>query len=238
MVKIPTVSPGTTQLTTRSATAPRTSGTRGKELQIAGQVIEKTASFLYQKMDKARNYTEATQAELFTNSKNADLLIYQDTDTYTDPSGRIRLRTGRKEDYAYYDEQIRKNREEVGKFFSNKEQQAKFMAEYDKSALITRNQITNTFMKNMVSEGQVATLEAIDGLSDTYAMSGDKNILKQIEATIDGATAQGFFNPKEAYNLKKKNTDNAKWKLFLNDFMFDPDQTEKDLRSNKYGLST
>jgi len=214
-MKIPVVEPGNLQLRTTSPNAPmRKIGTSGQALQAAGGTIKKIADERYRVLDAARNYTEASQAELFTTSKMADLLLKADTDTYTDPEGKVRLKTGKKEDFAYYDEQIRKGRQEVTKFFSNKEQQEKFLAEYDKSAIIARNQIQRRFTSNMIAEGRVAVFERIDELANAFAVSDDpkkgKIIPRLIEAEIDKAVAMGFFKLEKAHDLKKKVLEDAK----------------------------
>ncbi len=202
MVKIPVTESGTTQLTTRAAIAPITPDTRGKSLQVAGRALEESASFLYKKMDDARNYTEAIQYEGFKIRKMAELKVQATNDTYTDSEGRVWGKTGKPEDIKPYREMMKKDKEEAGKIFSNKEQQAKAMADWDMSSIVTENAINNTFMKNVAINGDVIVRETLDSLVNTY--DGSKEDKEDIENVLNNAVANNIYNPKEAANLKNK----------------------------------
>ena len=237
-MKIPRIGVGGTQLQTKSTQTIRPEGldTSGRGLQALGQSVEKVGSDLYEKMNAARNFAEQTKADLYTTKKMGQLLLYADTDTTTDSTGKVVQRTGTAEDYHYYNEQISKGREEVAGLFTNKDMQATYLAEYDKQAIVTKAGIQKKFMSNLIDQGKADTLETVDNLTKAYGLTGNKVALDQIDQIMDSAVAQGFYSKTEGYKLKTNAVDNAKYQNFLSEFMIDPDGAAEKLKNNAYGL--
>jgi hypothetical protein len=243
-MRIPRVGVSGGQLQTESQAKIRLEGldTSGRGLQAIGGAVENVGNDLYTKMNEARNYTETAQAELYTTKKMSELLVKADTDTYTDPSGKVRLRTGKEGDFLSYDDEISKGREEVGKFFSNKDQQAKFMAEYDKSALVTRNALQNKFTKNMISEGQAAIDEKVNELVTSYSITGDAQFINgssnSIESTYNNAVRLGYFDANTAYTKKEEAIKKAQNRAFIADAQRNRDEAKKKLEAGVYGFDS
>lgn len=238
MARIPMISPGNTQLsnpklTTQSPNAEQTQQIGpGKGLEALGGTISKVADEQYRQWDEARNYSEVAQAKLKMTQGMGELLLKSDTDI--DPTTG-RLRTGKKEDYASYDQSFRTLREDVAKVFTNKETQEKFLSgDYDLQTLVTRNAIQKKFMGNMINEGQATTIETIDTLANAYVVTGDEKILEQIGSTLDGAMNQGFFDADKVSTLKKAALKDAHWKRFDTDRMNNPAMVEENIDKNVY----
>jgi len=206
----------------------------GKGLEAIGGAVEKSSNYLYQKMDEARNYSEASQAKLKMVKGMSELMIKADTDV--DPSTG-KLRTGKKADYESYDNALRTMREDVAKTFTNKDVGQRFLADdYDLSALTTRNKIQNTFTKNMINEGQATTIETTYNLANTYAATGDETLLKQIDSTLTEATNKGLFSADVAYNKKLDMLNMAKYNRFLTEYRADPVSTTEKVKTNGFKM--
>jgi hypothetical protein len=234
-MRIPQTAPGNAQLTTTtpSAQQSQTVGV-GKGLEALGGAVEKTTNYLYQKMDEARNFAEASKAELYVAQKMGELELKASTDVVVGPDGKPKRRTGSPDDFKPYDDELRKTKSEASKFFTNKEQADKFSFEYDKSALLTRNRIQNTFMKNLINEGQATTQDWANRLAEHYALSGSEKALENIEKIYDNAVVKGFFDADVGENKKKLALKDARSKLFIHDLEVNPKLADERLKSNFY----
>lgn len=215
-MRIPRVGPGSGQLTTITPNAKQTVADQtGTGLEAIGGAVNDSMNYAYKQLEEARNYSEVAQAKLKMTQGMADLMLKADTDI--DPATG-KLRTGKKEDYASYDQALSTMRQEVSKGFTNKETQERFLSgEYDLAALTTKNKIQNTFTKNMIDEGKTATLQLVDSSIGAYGVTKDAASLKQIEMDIDAAANRGFFTSQEAYKLKQEKIGSAIEQAIYND---------------------
>lgn len=201
----------------------------GAGIESLGKAVEQSANFMYQKMDEARNYTETTKAKLFLAEENAKLALEMTTGTVTGPDGKVRRRTGTPEDLAYYKQKQAQILQTAEGFHTSKDQLMRSKFEYEKDALVTGSSIQNAWMKNTISEGQAATQEWMDRLSNHYSQTGSKRALEEIDKVMNNAVMKGFYDAEQAYKLKSKITEDSKFNRFLFKYQENPTEAQKNI---------
>ena len=155
MARIPQTSPGNTQLTTTTPSAQQTQTVgQGKGLEHLGGAVEKSADYLYQKMDEARDYTETAKGSLYVTEENNKLAIEMLQGTVIGPDGKPRRRTGTPEDIACYKQKQKQILETAKRFHTSKDGEMRASFAYEKDALVTENAIVNGWRKTHWKKGK------------------------------------------------------------------------------------
>ena len=236
MVKIPRIAPGGSQIDTRSPQVRKTQPSlEGKGLQVIGGAVENVADVLYKKFDEARNLLESSEAGLLAKEELSKTILEEKT-AVNEESGRLKTGKPGSGDFDASKERITSLREQVKGIFSNKDNEAKFMQQFDLLAAGATTTIAKNFRANMVSSGKAVVLKRVDDRIADYAITQDKKHLKDIENIISESEVAGFYNAEQAFKLKRTAIQNAKYQSFLHEFMGDPDGAEKKLKNNAYGL--
>lgn len=241
MARIPRVAPGSTQLsnpklTTESPNAFQTQSTgTGQGISALGQGVEKGANYLYQKMDEARNFTEVSQAEAYDSQLFANELAK--SDTAVDKAGRPRQ--GAKEDFRDHDEAFKNSENDIGKFFTNKETEARYKADRQKNIIATRTQIARKYQQNMIDAGKASTINKVQSDITNYALMPDEKkpfYEKMLEHNIKEGVRLGFLSETQAQKLQYDSKQDARYNAFLNDFRAKPEDAEAKFLAGKYGM--
>lgn len=236
MAKIPVFSPGSAQLRTTSTASPYTKvGSAGAGMEELGGAISKSADFLYQKLDEARNFTEIAQAEAHDTQTQASELLR--ADTAVDKMGRPRQ--GSLEDMKDHDDVFKKDEETIRGYFSNRETEARYMAERAKSIMSTKSQIMRKYTGNMIDAGKAATINKVTSDIQNYATVPDEKkpfYEKMLKYNIAEGVRRGFLNETAAQKLQYDSIQDARYNAFLTDFRAKPEETEAKFLAGKYGL--
>lgn len=205
MARIPTISPGNTQisnpkLTTQSPQAMQTQTIGpGQGIETIGKAIENTANDAYAKLNKARSVAQTQQAKLIAAEDiakiNSKVLAKQDIKDWNDLSE--------------FDSDFENIKSKTSNVFTNKEDAAAFDNALSLDLVSAQSQMRSELKKRWTREGQgrlVAQGEFNKGL---YARGTDRALEDQLK-TIDDFAKADIIYPEEAEKEKIKITNDYK----------------------------
>lgn len=241
MAKIPTLGPGSAQLgrpkiSTKSPSAMQTQTIgAGKGIAALGSDIAQSASYMYQKMDEARNFTEIAQAEVADARMLAGELMK--AETAVDKIGRPRQ--GSPEDFKDHDEIFKQSGETIGGYFSNKETEVRYESERQKNIIATRTQIARKYNQNMIDAGKAALLNKINDDVEIYnVISAEQRPahIKRVKNDIAEGVRLGFITALDEQKLVADSEERMRTGLVYFDADRDLTGTLDELKKGTNGI--
>lgn len=239
MARIPRVGIGNTQLsnpklTTESGQAMQTQAIgEGRGIEALGGAVEKSANYLYQKMDEARNYVESSQFELIQ-SKKAQVRQKYALATTTDSDGRVWSATNTPENREALERDLRAIDDESFKVFTNKEQEAMARATAQKINMTIKLDVQSDWMKNVARNGQAATGIYYDAIATTF--KGTPEEIKAINDRANLDIANNISTPEQAYKDAQATIKKGWNNMYLTDLKDNPKLAGERLDAKFYGF--
>ena len=210
MAQIPRVGPGSTQLRTQSviptqsATAEQTyTDSLGKGLETIGGAVEKVASEQYQKLDEARNYAENSKADLYKVEYMAKVRLAESQRLNPDGSPIT------DSDTKSFKAELEQGKNYLNSAYTNKEQLAKAINNWDKDAIVLENDVIKDRYKNISLVAQASDAEKVRKLQQNYDGSE-----KARQAIKDAYSNRIIYDPLKADTLTQAALKEANWDYF------------------------
>ena len=203
-MKIPRIDPGSSQLTTTSPNAPMTqAGTSGQAMQVIGGAIEKSANFLYQKMDEARQYAEKSKADVYRTDFMVKVRLAESQKLNPDGSPIT------SSDTSALQEELKKGLDGYKANFSSKDGEARGMEDWAKDSIAIETDVRNERYKNIGLVAKANDAVKVRGIEQSFDGSKEAE-----EAIRDIYKNRLIYNPVEADTETEKALKKGRWNWF------------------------
>ena len=235
-MRVPRISPGSTQLRTRSQQTIRPEGldTSGKGLSTIGKAVEGIGDEMYNTMNDARNYVEGSQFALIQ-AKKEDVKNNYANATTKDKNDRIWSSTDTPENRKALEAELKAIDDESYKVFTNKDQELKAKGLAALNSISTISNVKAAWMKNLARNGQAATSIFYDNITSSFTGSEDQ--INAINARANADIKNNISTPEVARNDAKTALRTGWNNLFLTDLNTNPALANKRLAANFYKMS-
>ena len=235
-MRVPRISPGSTQLKSRSQQTIRPEGldTSGRGLQAIGKAVENEGNKLYERVNDARNFVENSQFDLIQSEKEAVRINYA-TEKYKDKKGRTWMATDTPERRAKLASELKEIDERGYKLYTNKDQEARSRVVAQKNNISITTAVQAGWTKNLAINGDASTREKLDNMINSF--SGTQEELDDMDALLEAAKRNDIYDPAKAYKMGKNAKEEAKFRFAESELAIDWKTTKDKWENGEYDLT-